>query len=394
MFCWDERTNEEELLLMTMLILREEIVCMIVILFIIFYTATYKIKDGDNSFMKVLLAAFGHVLFDAITVVTVNNQDVVPGFLNKFLHLMFYFFGILFVMEFYDYIVRLMVPHNRQKLFRSIRYIPFIVFLALFFVLPIEYLEGRGTEYSYGPLVFAGYGIFVVYCIVCLGLVLYYRTMLDFKIRYTLFPMLLVMIAVILTQAFIPELLMTGAGVTFVCLGLFASFNNPAQQYREQALWDAATGIKNKNGYQKQMELIAKRYAKRTIRIGFLVGDMNGLKVINDNYGHAEGDKLIRAAATVLNDNLTTAHDIFRVGGDEFVAIYFYPDDEVVEKEMLSVMMACEEYKDSPICLSIAMGYASGMYSADYLDIYNQADEMMYGNKVEIKKKHPELCGR
>lgn len=74
---------------MTMLILREEIVCMIVILFIILYTAAYKIKDGDNGFMKVLLAAFGHVVFDAITVVTVNNQDVVPDFVNKFLHLMF-----------------------------------------------------------------------------------------------------------------------------------------------------------------------------------------------------------------------------------------------------------------------------------------------------------------
>lgn len=379
---------------MTMLILREEIVCMIVILFIIFYTAAYRIKDGDNSFMKVLLAAFGHVVFDTITVITVNNQDVVPDFVNKFLHLMFYFFSILFIMEFYQYIVRLTVPHNRQKILSSLRYIPFIAFLCLFFVLPIEYIEGRGTAYSYGPLVFAGYGMFVVYCMICLALVLYYRAMLDFKIRYTLFPMLLVMIAVVLIQAFVPELLMTGAGVTFVCLGLFASFNNPAQQYREQALWDAATGIKNKNGYQKQLELIEKRYSKRTVRIGFIVADMNGLKVINDNYGHIEGDKLIRAAASVLVNNLSSAHDIYRVGGDEFVALYFYPDDEVVEKEILSVMMACEEYTDSPITLSIAMGYASGMYSAEYIDIYNKADEMMYQNKVEIKQKHPELCGR
>ncbi len=379
---------------MTMLILREEIVCLVVILFIIFYTATYKIKDGDNSFMKVLLAALGHVVFDAITVVTVNTQDVVPASANKFLHLMYYFFSILFTMEFYDYIVRLTVPHNKQKLLRTIRYIPTVIFVLLFFILPIEYVEGHGTNYSYGPLVFVGYGIFVVHCIICLILVMYYRTMLDFKIRYTLFPMVIVMILVVVTQAFVPELLMTGAGVTFVCLGLFASFNNPAQQYMEQALWDAATGIKNKNGYQKQLELIEKKYAKKTIRIGFLVGDMNGLKVINDNYGHVEGDKLIRAAANVLNKNLCSAHDIYRVGGDEFVAIYFYPDDDTVEKEMLSVMMACEEYKDSPIALSIALGYASGMYSPDYMDIYNQADSIMYERKIEIKKNHPELCGR
>lgn len=379
---------------MTMLILREEIVCAIVILFIIIYTAVYKLKDGDNSFMKVLFAAFGHIIFDIVTVVSVNNRDVVSDSVNKLLHLMFYFFGILFVMEFYDYIVRLTVPHNKQKILRLIRFVPFILFIVLFFVLPMNYVSGNGTDYSYGPLAFAGYGMFVVYCLLCLVLVVCYRKKLDFKLKVTLIPMLFVMIAVVMVQAVIPELLMTGAGVTFVCLGLFASFNNPAQEYREQAYWDAATGIKNKNGYQKQLQIMEKKYAKKNVRVGFLIGDMNGLKVINDNYGHAEGDKLIRAAASVLNDNLKTAYDIYRIGGDEFVAIYLSPKDDIVKTEIENVMLACEAYKDSPITLSIAMGYSAGDYSADYIDIYNKADSIMYENKVEIKKKHPELCGR
>lgn len=379
---------------MTILILREEIVCAVVLLFIIIYTTIYKIKDGDNSFMKVLIAAFCHVVLDIITVITVNNRHIVPDAVNKFLHLLFYFFSILFIMEFYNYIVRLTVPHNMQKLLQRIRFIPFILFVALFFVLPIEYVEGNGTDYSFGPLTFAGYGAFAVYCMVCLTLVIYYRKKLDIKIKYTLFPMLLVMMAVILAQAIVPELLMTGAGVTFVCLGLFASFNNPAQEYREQAYWDAATGIKNKNGYQKQMQIMEKKYAKKNIKIGFIIGDMNGLKVINDNYGHAEGDKLIRAAAAVLNNNLSSAYDIYRIGGDEFVAIYISPNDDNVHKEMENVLSACEEYKDSPISLSIALGYACGEYSSDYMEIYNKADSIMYENKIKIKKQHPELCGR
>ena len=65
------------------------------------------------------------------------------------------------------------------------------------------------------------------------------------------------------------------------------------------------------------------------------------------------------------------------------------------DKEVLmSLLILREEYKDSPIILSIAMGCASGEYSKDYMDIYNQADELMYQDKAEIKKKHPELCGR
>lgn len=379
---------------MTMLILREEIVCAIVILFIIIYTAIYKIKDGDNSFMRVLLAAFAHVLFDIITVITVNDLDGVPPMVNKVFHLLFYFFSIVFMMEFYDYIVRLTVPHNKQKVLRIIRFIPALIYFVAFFILPIEYISGRGTNYSYGPLVFVGYGSFVVYCLVCMILVIYFRKKIDFKMKVTLIPMLIVMILIVGVQAIIPELLMTGAGVTFVCLGLFASFNNPAQEYREQAFWDAATGIKNKNGYQKQLQIMEKKYAKKSVQIGFLIGDMNGLKVINDNYGHAEGDKLIRTAATVLNENLKSAYDIYRIGGDEFVAIYISPKEEAVQAEIAAVVQACENYKDSPITLSIAMGYASGEYSENYMDIYNKADNIMYKNKVEIKKNHPELCGR
>ena len=137
-----------------------------------------------------------------------------------------------------------------------------------------------------------------------------------------------------------------------------------------------------------------KKYAGKKISVGFVIGDMNGLKVINDNYGHAEGDKLIKAAAAALLDNLSSAYGVYRIGGDEFAAIYISPNDDIVKDEIEKVRSACAEYKDSPVLLSIAMGYASGEYSADYMDIYNKADELMYSDKQEIKKNHPELCGR
>lgn len=379
---------------MSILILREEIVCLGVILFILFCTLAYKMKDADNSFTKLLLMGLGHVVFDAITVVTVNNRDVVPDPVNKILHLIFYVFSILFVAEFYDYIIKIAVPHNKQKVLRAVRYIPVIIYVFLFFILPIEYVEGNGTNYSYGPLVFVGYGLFVIYCMTCFIIVLCYRSRLERKIQYTLLPMFIVMIIIVLTQAFVPELLMTGAGITFICIGLFAAVNNPTQQYMEQAFWDGATGIKNKNAYRKQLEIIEKKYKNKSTRIGFIVADMNGLKVINDNYGHAEGDKLIRITAGILNSHLKSSHDIYRVGGDEFVAIYFQPDDSVVEKEIEAVMKACEAYVDSPVTLSVALGYASGIYSPEYINIYNSADSKMYERKIEIKKKHPELCGR
>lgn len=379
---------------MTVLIIREEIVCMLVLIFLICYKLIYKGKSGDNSFIRVAVYALCHVLFDLITVITVNNLDVVPPVVNKVLHILYYYFSMLFTVAFYNYVVKLTVPHNMIKRMRIIGYIPLAVFVVLSFILPIQYVAGRGTCYSYGPLIFAGYGIFMVYCITCMVLAVTKRNSLDLKVRLAVLPTAVLMFIMIAVQAVIPELLMTGAGVTIVCIGLFVTVNDPVGAYKEQAYWDEATGAKNKNGFQKQLAYMEKKYAGKKISVGFIIGDMNGLKVINDNYGHAEGDKLIKAAAAALLDNLSSAYGVYRIGGDEFAAIYISPNDDIVKDEIEKVRSACSEYKDSPILLSIAMGYASGEYSAEYMDIYNKADELMYSDKQEIKKNHPELCGR
>lgn len=379
---------------MSLLILREEFVCLVVVVFILCYTAIYKIKTDNNTFFRILIYALGHIVFDIVTVIMVNKLDTVPAGINAMCHIFFYAFSIAFTMAYYEYIVLLTASKKVQKIARVFKWIPATVFAASAFVFPVEYVEGRGTNYSYGSLIFVGYGAFVVYCIVCFVLVVSNHKKLERKKKFTLYPMTGLMILVIVIQALVPELLMTSAAITFVCLGLFATFNNPAKEYREQVYWDAATGIKNKNGYKLQLEQMEKKYAKKKASVGFVICDMNGLKVINDKFGHIEGDKLLRAAAGILNDNMQHAVDVYRVGGDEFVAIYISPKDEVVRADMDKVRRACEAYKDSPIILSIAMGYASGEYSPEYQKIYNVADEEMYLNKAEIKKLHPELCGR
>ncbi len=379
---------------MSLLILREEFVCLVVITFILCYTGIYRIKTEHNTFFRILIYALGHVVFDIITVITVNNVYTVPPKLNAICHILFYAFSIAFTMAYYEYIMLLTTSNKVRKIAQIFKWIPATVFAVSAFFFPVEYVMGNGTNYSYGPLIFVGYGCFVVYCIVCFILVVTNHNKLELKKKATLYPMTGLMILVIVVQALVPELLMTSAAITFVCLGLFATFNNPAKEYREQVYWDAATGIKNKNGYKMQLEQMEKKYSKKKTRIGFVICDMNGLKVINDKYGHIEGDKLLRAAAGILNTHLAHAQDVYRVGGDEFVAIYISPKDEVVRADMESVRRACDEYKDSPILLSIAMGYASGEYSVNYKEIYNQADEEMYHNKAEIKKEHPELCGR
>ena len=136
------------------------------------------------------------------------------------------------------------------------------------------------------------------------------------------------------------------------------------------------------------MEMYTDRYggSGNRRRIGFLVADLNGLKSTNDNYGHVEGDHLLSAAAEVLKSNLRRAEHIYRIGGDEFVAVYLSPDDEIVAAEIEGVKRSCSEVTDLVLPLEIAIGYASGVADSRLEDIFRSADHLMYENKAAMKQ--------
>jgi len=370
-----------------LLLLREEIICAIVLIFLIFYYSLNKIKDRENFFLKLACAALLHVIFDIVTVITVNSLDTVPELLNRALHICFYISGILFIQCFYNYVIHLTMRYKYMRILKRIAYIPLLLFIVLLLFLPMEYVEGSGTNYSFGPLIFVGYGIFTVYCVVCMTMLLAARKKLDRKVRHALIPMILAMFTAILLQALIPELLMTGAGVTFVCIGMFVALDNPDKDFKKQALWDFLTGLKNRNCYNRDLEKYIHRFNHKNAdkRIGFIVADMNYLKTVNDNYGHAEGDRLITAAAETLQSNLKSAQDVYRLGGDEFVAIYLSPDDAAVQAEIENVQAACSKATGFMVPLSIAIGYASGVIDEHTADIFKSADQRMYEHKASMR---------
>ena len=110
--------------------------------------------------------------------------------------------------------------------------------------------------------------------------------------------------------------------------------------------------------------------------------DMNELKYINDNYGHDAGDKAISEVARVLFDYTGKSLRAYRVGGDEFILLYYGTSEEVVISSIKSMKRQIE--KTSYSC---AFGYAKrdGKESID--ELMKKADEMMYKNKKEMKEQ-------
>lgn len=373
-----------------LLILREEILCLLILSFLLLYYTVNKVKAKGQGFARLIGLAIVYVLLDMTTVVTVNSMDIVPEVWNRWAHILFYLAGLLLGYQFYIYILGVCSLYKQVRRMARMGIIPVVLFSLLLLVLPMEYVAGRGTYYSFGPLAILGYAFFLLYCLACLFVLIQSRKQLEARVQWALFPMIAFMCAAVIAQALVPELLMTSASCTVVCIGLFVALDNPDKDYKEQAMWDFLTGLKNQNCFKRDMAMYRERFSEKNNRrrIGFVVADLNWLKRANDTYGHVEGDRLLSAAADALRDSLKQAEHIYRTGGDEFVAIYLSPDDTAVAHEMEQVRMACKSVVDLAVPLEIAMGYAADVANVELQQILDEADRRMYENKKFIKGQH------
>lgn len=147
---------------------------------------------------------------------------------------------------------------------------------------------------------------------------------------------------------------------------------------------DILTEVYNRACFEdKKDELNNEDY----LPIGIIMGDVNGLKVVNDTFGHLEGDKLLKSIAQVLK-NVTTKDDyIFRWGGDEFVILMPNCDEYKCEKVIGKIMKECKNSEFDLIEMSISLG--SSIKNNLDIDIYNnlkEAEEKLYRQKFLQEK--------
>ena len=166
------------------------------------------------------------------------------------------------------------------------------------------------------------------------------------------------------------------------------------EKMTEIANKDALTGVRSKTAYDADAaEIDHALQAGEYVNFGIAMIDLNDLKVINDVYGHANGD-----IALIKLSNLICAvfvhSSVYRVGGDEFVVI-------VRNAEYRKVKAAIDEFNGKIAFLQddedlppaertfAALGYATYDPKLDTCvkDVYNRADHAMYAHKHEMKEK-------
>lgn len=117
--------------------------------------------------------------------------------------------------------------------------------------------------------------------------------------------------------------------------------------------------------------------------------DMDGLKMINDTYGHLEGDNALKALADILKnvsgDNVSAA----RTGGDEFLLCITARDGDVPRRIQAEIQRMVDEYNETsgkPYLLSVSIGYSDCVTTDGISKCMEKADQNMYASKFAKKK--------
>ena len=165
-----------------------------------------------------------------------------------------------------------------------------------------------------------------------------------------------------------------------------------ADDMQKAALLDSLTGIRNRLAYDKEIVRLEEEM-KETDRknYGIAMIDLNFLKVINDTYGHEQGNAAIVALSKIICDVFVHS-PVFRIGGDEFAVILRNNDYDKIEalqdefNDRLAELQAIDSRKPWEK-LSAAFGYAlfdpALDQSAD--DVFKRADQKMYEHKKAMK---------
>lgn len=372
-----------------LLITRSEIICLIILIFLLAYSFIYSQRKEKDRFIRICLFALGHVIFDGITVFTVNHLDTVPGWLNWTCHMIFYVFALLFCYEFFCYVAHVALP---EKLAKTISYALFaapVLFVIFSPMLRIDYLQGRGTNYSFGPCVYVGYGTAAAILLAGFIVLVFNFRKLEKNARVCLLPMVIFMLVAIFVQALLPELLFTGAGATLVTVGMYFAIENPTEKYRMRAMFDSDTSARSKSSYEEDMKYLNEHYRTGFERkpVACVMADINNLKQVNDRHGHLEGDELIRLAAGILLGNLKNAFNVYRIGGDEFLAVYVDKSESLIMEEIRAVRKASEAARTESGCaLEVSIGYSVSIGNETVAQIMEEADRRMYAEKERMKQ--------
>lgn len=143
---------------------------------------------------------------------------------------------------------------------------------------------------------------------------------------------------------------------------------------------DQLTGLFNRRFFEEELTRLD---SEENLPFTLVMADVNGLKLINDSFGHYMGDRLLKKMAEVLKRSCVEGQMISRIGGDEFVILLPGMGDADAEALINRIREISAHEKVAAMDLSISYGWATKKDSDEnILEVLNRAEDYMYKRKL------------
>jgi two-component system, cell cycle response regulator len=165
---------------------------------------------------------------------------------------------------------------------------------------------------------------------------------------------------------------------------------------RERTIVDELTGLYNRRGFFTlgEQTLLLMRRRGRELAVVFV--DLDGLKRVNDTYGHERGDELIRGAAALLRATFRDSDIVARIGGDEFAVVAHETDGRSTAMIMGRLKAALAKHNaplpvEHRLSMSVGAVHRTAVEGAELSELLAEADSEMYAEK---RRRHVAAPGR
>ena len=346
------------------------------------YCAQYRTQANKNDFLKLALVCLGHCIMALVTEITVNMEGL-SKVINDGCHIVFFLLSLLFCLYYFEYALSLIFPSSiYKKYYDAVVYSIGIFSAIVMLVSPINYYQGNGTNYSGGTGVVLCFSLGFLFLLAANVLIIVNHKRIKKTVIITTVPFSVITTGFLIVQLTVPEFLFTAQSLTITALGLFFAIENPIEKFITKSFIDVVADTWNRNCFEYDLEHSIAEEMRKGSRMTYVMGDINGLKQVNDTLGHIEGDNLIKNTATFIRRNMASAYKVYRIGGDEFVAIYLNTEINIIEKEIHNVENDCSEIKfEKDVPVGISIGYAEYTDEKSISEVAAKAEKRLYENK-------------
>ncbi len=358
---------------------------------------TYKLnKDADERDANLTLCRSIYIVLTAsvLNVLLIACEGRIPGLAMTLLYTVYY--CVLLVMGFYWFIYSGLFTKNK-KMFNKENRVTFLVVLALEVIFAllspwVHILYTADPETGYivtgllGKVMFYAPYAFILFASVQFTIALIFDPETRTEISYETIAVLigLPMLTIILTLIF-ENFNALPASIAISIMFIYFDF------HVGHVSTDGLTGLNNKKQYLHYITS-AMQDAKGALKLYLVICDLDYFKEINDNFGHAEGDKALIEVAGILKKVCSDTGGSFlaRYGGDEFAVVFKarFVEDVVDFKDKMEQAIA-DRNKEPGVRykLSMSIGYAKYEYGQTLETLTEHADEMLYYEKEDHHQK-------